>query len=90
MPAATWVLMNCDLVAVPLQMERGAVVTIYCGERRANQLLPGSNLGYTECFSAIPAEGPRTVDLAPTSAADTRRHISRCMSGSHPEMRRTL
>lgn len=41
MPNATFVLMNCDLVAVPLQLGAG-VVTVYCGARRADQLLGGS------------------------------------------------
>jgi hypothetical protein len=41
MTSATFVLMNCDLVAVPLQVG-GAAVTLYCGARRASQLLGGS------------------------------------------------
>lgn len=36
-----FVLMNLDLIAVPLQVG-GAAVTIYCGERRASQLLGGT------------------------------------------------
>lgn len=39
MSDATFVLMNCDLVAVPLQLDRGGSVTVYCGARRARQLL---------------------------------------------------
>lgn len=39
MNAATFVLMNCDLVAVPLRLARGGVVTVYCGARRASDLL---------------------------------------------------
>ena len=39
MPATqAFVLMNLDLIAVPLQVG-GAAVTIYCGARRASQLL---------------------------------------------------
>jgi hypothetical protein len=38
MPDAAFVLMNCDLIAVPLQLDRGNVVTVYCGERWAHQL----------------------------------------------------
>jgi hypothetical protein len=38
MSNAAFVLMNCDLVAVPLQIDRGEVVTVYCGARRALQL----------------------------------------------------
>lgn len=38
MSNATFVLMNCDLIAVPLQLGAG-VVTVYCGVQRANQLL---------------------------------------------------
>ena len=34
-----FVLMNLDLIAVPLQVGGAGVVTIYCGQRRANQLL---------------------------------------------------
>lgn len=41
MPDAAWILMNCDLVAVPLQVG-GAAVTLYCGAHRARQLLDGS------------------------------------------------
>jgi hypothetical protein len=41
MSDAAWILMNCDLIAVPLQVKLGGVVTVYCGERRANQLLSG-------------------------------------------------
>lgn len=41
MSDAAWILMNCDLIAVPLQIKLGGVVTVYCGERRANQLLSG-------------------------------------------------
>ena len=37
--AAFFVLMNSDLVAVPLQLEQGAVATVYCGKRRADQML---------------------------------------------------
>lgn len=38
MSNAAFVLMNCDLVAVPLQL--GAdVVTVYCGQSRARELL---------------------------------------------------
>lgn len=37
MSNAAFVLMNCDLVAVPLQLGAG-VVTVYCGARRADQL----------------------------------------------------
>ena len=37
MSNAAFVLMNCDLVAVPMQLGAG-VVTIYCGMRRANEL----------------------------------------------------
>jgi hypothetical protein len=40
---ATFVLMNCDLVAVPLQLERAGMVTIYCGPRRASQLLDAAH-----------------------------------------------
>lgn len=40
MPASqAFVLMNLDLIAVPLHVERAGTVTIYCGERRARQLL---------------------------------------------------
>lgn len=42
MPASqAFVLMNLDLVAVPLQVGGAGVVTIYCGEDRARQLLGG-------------------------------------------------
>lgn len=34
-----FVLMNLDLIAVPLQVSGASVVTIYCGKRRATQLL---------------------------------------------------
>lgn len=44
MPNAAFVLMNCDLVAVPLQLGAG-VVTVYCGVRRAGQLLGGAEDG---------------------------------------------
>lgn len=43
MSNATFVLMNCDLVAVPLQLGAG-VVTVYCGVQRANQLVGGPEL----------------------------------------------
>jgi hypothetical protein len=39
MSTTAFVLMNCDLVAVPLQVAAVGVVTVYCGARRANQLL---------------------------------------------------
>ena len=42
MSNATFVLMNCDLVAVPLQLGAG-VVTVYCGARRASSLLGGDS-----------------------------------------------
>ena len=47
MPTTTFVLMNLDLIAVPLQVG-GASVTIYRGKRRATQLIsstttPASN-----------------------------------------------
>lgn len=38
---ANFVLMNLDLVAVPLQVDPSRVVTVFCGERRASQLLGG-------------------------------------------------
>lgn len=39
MSNAAFVLMNCDLVAVPLQLGATGVVTVYCGAKRANELL---------------------------------------------------
>jgi len=40
MPATqAFVLMNLDLIAVPLQVGGAGAVTIYCGARRADQLL---------------------------------------------------
>jgi len=45
MSDATFVLMNCELIAVPLQAGTAGAVTIYCGARRASQLLgPDSRL----------------------------------------------
>lgn len=41
MPAITFVLMNLDLIAVPLQVG-SASVTIYCGKRRATRLMSGA------------------------------------------------
>lgn len=39
MPASqAFVLMNLDLIAVPLQVGGTGVVTIYCGARRAGRL----------------------------------------------------
>jgi len=39
MPASqAFVLMNLDLIAVPLQVGAAGVVTIYCGQRRAAHL----------------------------------------------------
>jgi len=38
MSSAAFVLMNLDLVAVPLQLDLGRVVTVYCGKRRATEL----------------------------------------------------
>lgn len=53
MSSAAFVLMNLDLVAVPLQLDPTRVVTVYCGKRRADELLtaptphqePGRSLG---------------------------------------------
>lgn len=47
MSNAAFVLMNCDLVAVPLQLDPTRVLTVYCGKQRANQLLgsDGGDLG---------------------------------------------
>jgi hypothetical protein len=41
MSTTAFVLMNCDLVAVPLQVAAVGVVTVYCGKQRATQLLSG-------------------------------------------------
>lgn len=38
MSNAAFVLMNCDLVAVPLQAGGAGLITIYCGARRAAEL----------------------------------------------------
>jgi hypothetical protein len=38
MSSAAFVLMNCDLIPVPLQVGRSSIVTIYCGARRAIEL----------------------------------------------------
>lgn len=49
MPATqAFVLMNLDLIAVPLQVG-GAFFTIYCGARRADQLLGGSGSVARRC-----------------------------------------
>jgi hypothetical protein len=45
MSDATFVLMNCDLVAVPLHAGLAGVITIYCGVRRATQLLGDPDAG---------------------------------------------
>jgi hypothetical protein len=42
MSNAAFVLMNCDLVAVPLQLGAAGLVTIYCGAKRANELMSES------------------------------------------------
>lgn len=39
MSNAAFLLMNCDLVAVSLQLGCAGVVTIYCGAQRARQLV---------------------------------------------------
>jgi hypothetical protein len=39
MTNAAFVLMNCDLVAVPLRVGATGVITVYCGAQRANDLL---------------------------------------------------
>lgn len=44
MSNAAFVLMNCDLIAVPLHLGCAGVVTVYCGLRRATQLLGDRDL----------------------------------------------
>ena len=56
MPATqAFVLMNLDLIAVPLQVGGAGLITIYCGARRASQLLDG--LEPAPCDSAETASG---------------------------------
>ena len=55
---AAFVLMNCDLIAVPLQLGAG-VVTVYCGARRANQLRDLYDNGSPEAVA--PAAGLGSV-----------------------------
>lgn len=43
MSNAAFVLMNLDLVAVPLQIGGAGLVTVYCGPQRAEQLLSTTN-----------------------------------------------
>jgi hypothetical protein len=68
MSAATFVLMNCDLVAVPLQSGAG-VVTVYCGVRRANELLATN-----ECEAGDETGSNRLRGAAAQTAS--RRHCS--------------
>ena len=51
MPASqAFVLMNLDLIAVPLQVN-GGTFTVYCGSRRALQLLGGMEVGVGRSLS---------------------------------------
>lgn len=72
MPAPqAFVLMNLDLVAVPLQVGGAGVVTIYCGERRARQLRDAAEL------TAAPGE----------AAGDCERMYAQSASGSKSSQR---
>lgn len=74
MSNATFVLMNCDLVAVPLQLGAG-VVTVYCGARRASELREAASHTARPNLAANPwpggaARAPiRTRCIAPREAA---------------------
>lgn len=65
MSNAAFVLMNCDLVAVPLQLGAAGLVTIYCGAKRANELLdaPTRQSDIEQAFN-------------PSSGAEVRAHPS--------------
>jgi len=48
MSDATFVLMNCDLIAASVQIDCAGVTTLYCGTRRASELLAGSSTPFGE------------------------------------------
>lgn len=74
MPASqAFVLMNLDLIAVPLQVGGTGVVTIYCGERRARQLR----------VAAVPAVAHDEA------AGDCERMYAQSASGSRSSQRTT-
>lgn len=61
MPATqAFVLMNLDLIAVPLQVAGAGLVTVYCGTRRANQLL--GELDTSPCAAVETASGLESDD----------------------------
>lgn len=72
-----FVLMNLDLIAVPLQVG-GATVTIYCGERRASQLRGALELamdsegGTEDCARKYAQSAPGTKSSHRTSPPDSR------------------
>jgi len=73
-----FVLMNLDLVAVPLYAGAAGMVTIYCGQRRAAQLLGGecsrmyaqSTSGRSDSQRTLP---PVKRSMAGQCSAGTRR-----------------
>jgi hypothetical protein len=79
MSDAAFVLMNCDLIAVPLQVGGSSIVTIYCGARRAIELRDrwnqkaGAICGPNQWPGAAGLELPRIHRIAPREAAQAGR-----------------
>lgn len=68
-----FVLMNLDLIAVPLQVGAAGVVTIYCGARRAGQLLGAG----AESGSGLESVARRAGDTAAAHTFPCRSTIAR-------------
>lgn len=71
MPASqAFVLMNLDLIAVPLQVGGAGVVTIYCGTRRADQLLGAGEESGSSFGSVARRDGAHTFPCRSTIASN--------------------
>ena len=71
MPATqAFVLMNLDLIAVPLQVGATGVVTIYCGTRRAGQLLGSGAESGSGLESVARRDGAHTFPCRSTIASN--------------------
>jgi hypothetical protein len=72
MPTPLFALMNCNLIAVPLQLGDATLTTIYCGQRRASKLLsiyePGGCANSDSGAAATQTEGAPTTPSAQTRA----------------------
>jgi hypothetical protein len=83
MSDTAFVLLNCNLIAVPLQLGCAGAVTIYCGARRASQLLGKGGALSDARRPGCTAEGEATTarsDGGNKSNVETRPPVAREMA----------